>query len=131
MRPFFFSLGPMRRGLLLAAPLVCLLGVSCARFGEFAKSRADRAAYEAVRSKQKEAALTTALPFSIEASRDEATSRLLTQAGRMSLGQDTFTTPTYTLSLADALVVALANSRDYQTRKESMFNKALDLTKTS
>lgn len=122
---------PGHRFLLTVAAMVCLLTAGgCARFGDFARNRADRAAYGAVRAKQKEAGLTSALPFSIQAARDEATSRLLTQAGRIGLGQDTFTTPTYTLSLADTLAVALANSRDYQTRKESLFSKALDLTKT-
>jgi outer membrane protein TolC len=53
---------------------------------------------------------------------------LETSAERLDLGKDTFTTPTCCITLADSLVIAFSNNRDYQSRKEDLFMRSLSLT---
>ncbi|MEN7972814.1 MAG: TolC family protein [Verrucomicrobiota bacterium] len=105
--------------LLLVGMLV--LATSCARIGNFAEKRADRAAYGNIRGAQ-QAGLGKSFEFSIDA---EENLRL-----RELLEQDRNTEEPELLSLADTLAIALANSRTYQTRKETLFIHALNLTGT-
>jgi outer membrane protein TolC len=107
----------------------CLGNVGCARFGEFAKKRADKAAYGVIEEKQREA-LGETRPLSIDRVEEEAAERLLASARRLDNSTAAYTTPTYTLSLADALAIAVANNRAYLTEKEQVFTQALDLTNT-
>jgi outer membrane protein TolC len=119
-------------GLILLALLCC---TSCARFvnstrdsfSRFATKRADKAAYGIVRDKQEEA-LGKPADLDIDAPSGEATDRLLAQAKRLDLAQDSYTTPTSLISLSDALTIAIANNPDYQTQRESLYASALALT---
>ncbi|MBT8042787.1 MAG: TolC family protein [Pontiella sp.] len=96
-----------------------LLSASCSRIGQFAEYRADRAAYGNIRGAQ-QAGLGRSDPFSIGA--DE------TVLVRELLAMDRQAKSPELLSLADALAIAMANSRSYQFRKENLFIQALNLT---
>lgn len=96
-----------------------LLASSCAKIGNYAEKRADRAAYGNIGAAQR-IALGDAAPFSID---DEETQRI-----RELLERDGNASAAELFSLADTLAIAMANSRSYQTRKEVLFIHALDLT---
>lgn len=102
----------------------------CAQFGSWVSERADNAAYEIVRQKHLEAfdKITT---FSIAQKTEPAAQRLRAQATRMDVALiNSYTTPSCLLSLADALAISIAHSRDYQSRKEGLYQKALALSET-
>ena len=92
---------------------------SCAKVGNYAEKRADRAAYGNIRGAQ-HAGMGEASAFSID---DEENQRL-----HDLLQQDRDAANPELLSLADALAIAMANSRSYQTQKEALFIQALGLT---
>lgn len=95
------------------------LASSCAKIGNYAQKRADRAAYGNIEWSQRNA-LGETEAFTI----DDAEARQIRELlQRESQGEDA-----NLLSLADALSIAMANSRSYQTRKESLFIEALSLT---
>jgi len=96
-----------------------LLATSCAKIGRYAVDRADRAAYGNIAQSQWTALGRTA-PFTID---DEEAKRIRALLNQEASGNE----PDY-LSLADALAVAMANSRSYQTRKETLFIEALRLS---
>jgi outer membrane protein TolC len=96
----------------------------CARFASFTRTRADNAAYGVIAQKQTKV-LGEAEPFSVYPGGAEALDRLTSAAQRLDLSVEGYTTPTYTLSLADALAIAFANSRSYQDQKETLFSQAL------
>ncbi|MFC1600784.1 TolC family protein [Candidatus Sumerlaeota bacterium] len=121
------SLGRLVALLCLIASCALLHG--CVRFGEFAKRRADRAAYAIIEEAQLRA-LGQAGEISIDEECDELTSGVLAAAGRLDWQSDSFTSPSHLISLSDALALAVRNNRDYRTRKESLFNQALGLTET-
>ena len=96
-----------------------LLAVSCARIGRFAEEKADRAAYGNIMASQ-QLGLGSAEPFTI----DEDEARRI----REIFVVERDAAEPELLSLSDALAIAVANSRAYQTRKESLFIQALNLT---
>lgn len=98
---------------------VVLLGTSCTRVGNFAEKRADLAAYGNIHGAQLKALGETA-DFTI----DDAESQRILQM----LEQQANAEEPDLLSLSDTLAIAIANSRSYQTRKESLFIQALNLT---
>ncbi len=102
-----------------AACLLLLAG--CTRIGNYAEKRADRAAYGNIRGAQR-TALGRADAFSISRSDDTLLQELLAIDARQEEAQ--------LLSLSDTLALAMANSRSYQTQKESLFIEALNLTET-
>ena len=104
-----------------SARLLGLLALvaSCAKVGNYAEKRADRAAYGNIRGAQ-HAGMGEASAFSID---DEENQRL-----HDLLQQDRDAANPELLSLADALAIAMANSRSYQTQKEALFIQALGLT---
>lgn len=114
MKTFF--LNTCRWSLLL---LTMVLMCSCAQVANYAENRADRAAYNNIDSAQR-IALGGAAPFTID---DEEAQQIrdLLERDRRSEAEALF-------SLADALAIAMANSRSYQTRKEALFIQALNLT---
>ena len=104
---------------LFVIPLIALLLSSCTRIGNLAERKADQAAYGNIEAVQ-HLALGHTMPFTID---DEEGIKL-----RKLLEQDRNASQPELLSLADALAISIANSRAYQTRKESLFIQALDLT---
>lgn len=116
----------MRRPSIALFPLLLALVVlsGCARFGNFARTRADNAAYRVIAQKQTKV-LGEAEPFSVYPAGDQALDRLTSAALPLDLSVDIYTTPTYTLSLADALAIGFANTRNYQDQKETLFSQAL------
>ncbi len=114
MEKHFLRLG---RGIVVG--LAVVLSVSCSRIGDYAEERADRAAYGNIGMAQR-VALGSASPFSI----DEEEARRMRDALYLG-GQDK---DAEMLSLSQALAVAMVNSRDYQSRKETLFIQALRLT---
>lgn len=102
-----------------AFALVAALAASCAKIGGYAQKRADRAAYGNIGMAQG-SALGAPTPFTID---DEEARRIrdMLYLGSQEKGGKL-------LSLADALTVAMANSRSYQSRKEALFIQALRLT---
>ncbi|HUT24843.1 MAG TPA: TolC family protein [Sumerlaeia bacterium] len=124
--------------MLAAALLACApLWTSCSRLeavasatlGEFAKARADRAARAIIAQKQT-GALGKPGEIDIEPASDPLTEKILADAERLDWSKDTYTTPSCLLSLADAFAVALANNRDYKSRRETVYAQALALTET-
>ncbi len=99
--------------------LMVVLASSCTKIGNYAEKRADHAAYGNIGAAQ-QIALGSAVPFSID---DEEAQKL-----REMLEQDAVAEAADLFSLADTLAIAMANSRSYQTRKESLFIQALNLT---
>jgi len=99
--------------------LVAVLAASCAKIGNYAEVRADRAAYGNIGVAQGQAFGGVA-PFTID---DDEARRIRDTLclGSQEVGAEL-------LSLADALAVAMANSRSYQSRKETLFIQALRLT---
>ncbi len=127
---------------ILALCLLCLTTAGCAhitecgeKFGRFAKKRADKAAYTIIDRKLTEELLEQGIeegaPFTIEQIADEATSHVLSTAGRVDPSRDVFTTHTsHLISLSDALYIAFANNRQYLADKENLFSQALGLTES-
>jgi len=103
----------------------CVFGVmmalvaSCAKIGNYAENKANRAAYGNIGMAQ-HIALGDSAPFSIDEEEAQRIRELLER-------ENTVEEPDL-FSLADTLAVAMANSRSYQTRKESLFIQALSLT---
>ena len=98
-----------------------LLLSSCTKIGNYAEERADRSAYGNIRGAQY-TGLGDASVFSIDDEMSDLVRELLRndqQAAQAEL-----------LSLSDVLVIAMSNSREYQTEKETLFIKALNLTET-
>lgn len=106
--------------------LVCDIG-GCDRIGRFAKERSEKAGYQIIGEKQR-AALGQAGDFSIDPATDEITRQLLERTARLDWSSDSATTPTTTITLSDALELAVANSRDYKSQREALFTQALALT---
>jgi outer membrane protein TolC len=98
-----------------------ILSVSCTRIGNYAEKRADRAAYGNIRGAQHKA-LGKDVPFSIDTEQGELVRQLLEMDRQAEQPQ--------LISLADTLAIAMANSRSYQSRKESLFIAALNLSET-
>ncbi len=98
---------------------VMLLSVSCTKIGNYAEKRADRAAYGNIRGAQHNG-LGEADLFSIDHEQADLVRELLEQ--------DKQAEDPVLLSLSDALAIAMANSRSYQTRKEGLYIQALNLT---
>lgn len=103
-----------------SAALMVLLS-SCTKIGNYAEGRADRAAYGNIRGAQL-AGMGEFDPFTIGEEDPELLHKLLETDLRHEEAQ--------ILSLADTLVVALANSRSYKSQKEALFVQALNLTET-
>jgi outer membrane protein TolC len=101
------------------AGVVALGATSCTRIGNYAEKRADRAAYGNISGAQ-QTGLGASVPFTIS---DEE-GRLM----RERLEADRNREQAEILSLADTLAIAMANSRSYQFRKESLFIQALRLS---
>lgn len=99
---------------------------ACSAVGDYARRQADRAALDLIAAKQTQA-LGHAEPFTIERQDDKATADLLAHARRLSLVDDAYSTPTYSVSLSDALAIAMANNRAYQSAREKLFSQALSL----
>ena len=99
--------------------LLVLAASSCARIGNLAETRADRAAYANIRGAQARG-LGYADPFSIDESESLRIRAMLELEARQEEPMQ--------LSLADTLSIALSNSRSYQSSKESLFIDALSLT---
>jgi len=97
------------------------MGASCTQIGNFAEKRADRAAYGNIQGAQQRGLGQTS-DFSIDAAEGRRIREMLEQEA--SAEQATL------LSLSDTLAIAMANSRSYQSRKESLFIQALNLTQT-
>lgn len=114
MKTFFSNLSG--GGILLVG---VLLTSSCAKVANYAQKRADRAAYGNIAWSQRDA-LGKSEPFTID---QEETQRI-----RELLERDALREEAELLSLSDTLSIAMANSRSYQTRKESLFIEALNLT---
>jgi len=98
-----------------------VLITSCTKIGNYAEERADRAAYGNVQGAQLKA-MGSAEHFSISEAHDNLLHGLLEIDRNQEEAQ--------ILSLADTLALAMANSRSYQTQKESLFIQALNLTET-
>jgi outer membrane protein TolC len=120
-----------RLRLTIFALCVCLLFLSsgCHRFGKFVEKRADKAALNIIEQTQFDT-LGQSNDFTIDIIESDLYNRVLQESERVSLDDSGYTPPSLTLGLSDALAIAFARSRDYQSRKESLFNDALDLTDT-
>ena len=97
------------------------LSASCQRIGNYAEKRADRAAYGNIHGAQLRA-MGEAEAFTID---DDEGRRI-----REVLEQEAHADQATLLTLSDTLAIAMANSRSYQSRKESLFIQALNLTQT-
>lgn len=104
--------------------LICLTLTGC--LGPLAKKSADRQVYPIISQKQA-AVLGSARKFTIEPTTSALTRDLLTSATRSS---DMLSTAGLTLSLSDALSLAINNNREYQRRKDRLYQSALALTST-
>lgn len=124
MRYGFFG---MRFLLCLVLGIILLLLCSCSRLGDYARERADKAAYKIIAQKQSHA-LGRADDITIDPIHGQAFQKVLEQAPRQDWARDYYTTPAYTLSLNDALAIGITNNRDYKTQKESLYTQALSLT---
>jgi outer membrane protein TolC len=113
--------------LVYAVIFLVFLASSCSKIGNYARERADKAAYGIIGQKQIEA-LGKAGEFTIDQSADPTTERLLSEAPRLDMAREAYTTPTYTISLSEALAVAIANNREYKAQRESLYNQSLSLT---
>jgi outer membrane protein TolC len=101
---------------LAAASALALAAAACKGPTEH-RADADREAYELVRSRRERLSLPE-MPFTIEPDPDRLDQRI--RRGEVEdLG---------TLNLPALLSIAAENSRDYQSRKESLYLAALDLT---
>ncbi|VGO20086.1 TolC family protein [Pontiella sulfatireligans] len=98
---------------------LALFSVSCTKIGNYAQTRADKAAYGNIMASQ-QLGLGVAEPFTIS-DEDQHELRALLELDRNAPEPEL-------LSLSDALAIALANSRSYQSRKETLFLVALGLT---
>ncbi|WP_372808322.1 TolC family protein [Pontiella sp.] len=110
--------GEIKNGALFAA---VLLLSSCTKIGDYAEDRADRAAYGNIAGAQSKA-MGAAEPFSIGGADDALVQRLMATERKLETAE--------VLSLADTLAIAMANSRSYQTRKETLYIEALNLSET-
>ncbi|MFP4379066.1 MAG: TolC family protein [Candidatus Sumerlaeia bacterium] len=124
------SMGVLKIMLFAGLCALLLAGVACQTIGDYAEKRADLAAYNVIAEKQKEAGLVNNVAFSIDNEVDALTSSVLLNAPRVSLARMEYTTPTFKLSLADTIMLALMNNRDYKSREEGLFSSALGLTNT-
>lgn len=113
------GLGTVRQIMGGMALLVLVSG--CSKIGNLAEKRADKAAYENIRGAQL-AGMGEADLFSIGTGESVILQDLLEMDRKQSDAQ--------VLSLADTLAVAMANSRSYQFRKETLFIEALNLSET-
>jgi len=106
------------------AAILCVFAAvtaSCTQIGNFAEKRADRAAYGNIQGAQLRA-LGKSEAFTIDAAEGSRIREMLEQEANAE--QATL------LTLSDTLAIAMANSRSYQSRKESLFIQALNLTQT-
>jgi outer membrane protein TolC len=101
--------------------IFAVLSASCQRIGRYAEKRADNAAYGNIHGAQLRA-LGKSEAFSIDDSEGRMEREILEQKARAEEAT--------LLSLSDTLAIAMANSRSYQSRKESLFIQALILTET-
>lgn len=101
--------------------LFAITCISCTKIGNYAEKRADRAAYGNIRGAQR-SALGEMAEFTI----DEAESRRI----REQLQAESNRPEPTLLSLSETLAIAIANSRAYQSSKESLFLQALNLSET-
>lgn len=113
--------------ILIASVAVAGLG-SCARIGAYAHRQADRDVDRMIAVKQSIALGKDHERFAVDVEPPKALKEILARARRLNLADDTFTTPTYMLSLADALAIAISNNRDYRTEREKLYETALALT---
>jgi outer membrane protein TolC len=110
--------------------IVAVLGTAgCGRFGDFVRKRADRATYRVISDVQRKE-LGKAKPFTVDAVPDPAVDRAMQLPNRLDMGADELTTSACQIALSDALAIAMARNRAYQQRKETLFGKALELSKT-
>jgi outer membrane protein TolC len=118
---FLFFKGDMKNSLLQTMGIcaLVLLSTSCSKIGHFAERKADDAAYGNIRGAQLRS-MGDAEPFSIDAEQIDLVRELLEM--------DKNAEDPELLSLAQALTIAMSNSRSYQTRKEDLFFEALNLT---
>src|SRR5262245_22896856 len=98
-----------RRSAVLAALAVTLAPLSC-KTPEEHRADADRAAYDLVKKRREDLALGNG-GFTIEPDQNNLRHRILR-------GEATLVEP---LSLARLLEIAAENSRDFQTRKETLY----------
>ncbi|MEN6626504.1 MAG: TolC family protein [Candidatus Sumerlaeia bacterium] len=117
--------GPFRP-ILIAIAVVFTLG-SCSRMGDFARRQADRDVGRLISDKQAAALGADHQAFEPDPAKPDVL-KLVERARRLNLADDAFTTPTYRLSLADALAIAISNNRDYRTEREKLYATALALT---
>jgi outer membrane protein TolC len=101
--------------------VLAVLSASSQRIGKYAEKRADRAAYGNIQGAQLRGTGESEA-FTID---DEEGRRM-----RAMLEQEALAEQATILSLSDTLAIAMANSRSYQSRKESLFIQALFLTET-
>lgn len=94
-------------------------------FGSLASRLADKEAYPIIAEKQREALGHEMEGFNIDPVQSDLTREIIKGAGE---ADDQFSTSGLKLNLADALALALDNSRDFQTRKENLYLSALSLT---
>ena len=109
--------------LILSLLILC----SCARIGEYAKERADKAAYEIIEKKQMEA-LGELADFNIDDEMDPVTAWIYTEAPDIGYAREGYTSPSFLLSLGETMAVAVSNNRDYKSQRESLYSQALSLT---
>lgn len=107
---------PTLRPAVLCA-LACAVSLGSCKSPDEYRRDADREAYELVRTRRDQLALPDS-PFTIEPDPDRLDQRI-----RRGEVQDLGV-----LGLAQALEIAAANSREYQSQKESLYLSALDLT---
>jgi outer membrane protein TolC len=113
------------RGRAAAAFISLLFAIVLAGcLGPWAKNSADKQVYPIVAAKQKKA-LGAERAFTIEPTTSTLTLQVLAKAARSS---DMLSTAGLTLSLSDALALAVDNNREYQRRKERLYQSALALT---
>ena len=116
-----------RATLWLAGGATALLATSCLRLRQFAVDRADRAAYRIIAATQRQE-LGSASLLAIAPGPDDGEAGTLAGAGRVEGSEDAAGPPGTLLLLSDALGIAVGYSRDYQRRRESLYEQALRLT---
>lgn len=116
-----FEIKRIRFGRITYLGILLLLSASCTKIGNYAEKRADSAAYANIRGAQL-SGLGKESDFQIA---DKELERV-----RKLLAMDRMKEEPEMLSLSDALAIAIANSRSYQTRKETLYLQALVLTET-
>lgn len=125
------SIALARRGLFWIGVVTVLVWAGgCGSIGKLATKRADQEAYRIIHQKQQEAGTDVLTSFTISTPEDTLTSRMLVFADRLNLGDDSFSTPTWQISLEDALAISFAHNRAYLRQKEQLFQSALGLSNT-